>query len=76
MASGSDGRASVIDMLVETGLAKSKGDARRQVQQGAVTVNGRRLGSEEQFVDANEAIAGACYLVRKGAREIALVEIS
>lgn len=76
MASGDDVRASVVDMLVETGLVKSKGDARRQLQQGAVSVNGRRLGAEELHVDATEAIAGTYYLVRKGAREMALVELT
>ena len=69
-------QASVLDMLVETGLVKSKGEARRQLQQGAVTVNGRRLGAEEQFVSATEAIAGSSYLIRKGSRDIALVELS
>ncbi len=33
--------ASVLDLLVDAGLCKSKGDARRQIQQGAV-----RLGSD------------------------------
>lgn len=75
LSSGSDVRASVLDMLVETGLTKSKGDARRQLQQGGVSVNGRRLGAEEQFVDGNEAIAGTYFLLRKGAREMALVEL-
>jgi tyrosyl-tRNA synthetase len=69
-------QASVLDMLVETGLVKSKGEARRQLQQGAVSVNGRRLGAEEQFVSATEAIAGSSYLIRKGSRDIALVELS
>ena len=71
-----DGNASILDMLVETGLVKSRGDARRQLQQGAVSVNGRRLGAEEQTVSATEAIAGAYYLIRKGSREIALVEVA
>ncbi len=74
--SGADGQASVLDMLVETGLVKSKGDARRQLQQGAVTINGRRLGNEEQFVAAAEALAGGYYLIRKGSRDIALVELA
>ena len=76
LESGQDVRASVLDMLVETGLVKSKGEARRQLQQGAVTVNGRRLGAEEQHVSATEAIAGSSYLIRKGSREIALVELT
>jgi len=69
------GRLSVLDALVATGLAKSKGEARRQVQQGAVTINGRRLGPEEHFVDRVEALAGSYFLIRKGAREMALVEL-
>ena len=69
-------QASVLDMLVETGLVKSKGEARRQLQQGAVTINGRRLGAEEQFVSATEAIAGTYFLIRKGSRDIALVELA
>jgi tyrosyl-tRNA synthetase len=75
LGTGEDVQASVLDMLVETGLVKSKGDARRQLQQGAVSINGRRLGAEEQYVSATEAIAGSSYLIRKGSREMALVEL-
>jgi tyrosyl-tRNA synthetase len=75
-AGGNDGQASVLDMLVETGLVKSRGDARRQLQQGAVTINGRRLGADEHTVGATEAVAGAYYLIRKGSRDIALVEVA
>lgn len=66
---------SVIDLLVRTGLVASKGDARRQVQQGAVTLNGRRLGTEEFQVSREEAIQGGYFLVRKGARDLALAQI-
>jgi tyrosyl-tRNA synthetase len=69
-------QASVLDMLVETSLVKSKGEARRQLQQGAVTINGRRLGADEQFVSATESIAGSYFLIRKGSRDIALVELA
>lgn len=62
---------SVVDLMVDTGLAKSKGDARRQIQQGAVSVNGRKLGAEEVAVPASEAAHDRYFLVRKGAREIA-----
>jgi tyrosyl-tRNA synthetase len=68
-------RLSIVDVLVETGLATSKGDARRQLQQGAVSVNGRRLTGDGHFVEASDAIAGAFFLVRKGARDLALVEL-
>ena len=48
-------------------------DARRQVQQGGVSVNGRRLGNDELSVEAGEALHGAWFLIRKGGREVALV---
>ena len=37
---------SLVDALVESGLMKSKGAARRAIQQGGVYVNGDRIGSE------------------------------
>lgn len=63
---------SVLDLLTESGLVKSRGDARRQLQQGAVTVNGRRLGNEELVVARHEALHDRYFLVRRGAREVAL----
>jgi tyrosyl-tRNA synthetase len=73
---GDDIQVSVLDMLVETGLSKSKGDARRLLQQGAVTVNGRRLGADEQSISVTEAVHERFFLLRKGARDIALVELA
>jgi tyrosyl-tRNA synthetase len=70
------GQVPVLDMLVETGLVKSKGDARRQLQQGAVSVNGRKLGAEEHVIGSTEAVGGSYYLLRKGSRDIALVELA
>ena len=76
IGNGDQVQESVVDMLVETGLVKSRGDAKRQIQQGAVTVNGRRFGADELSVGAGEAIAGVYFLIRKGARDVALVELA
>jgi len=70
-----DGAVSVVDMLASCGLVKSKGDARRQLQQGAVSVNGRKLSADEVSVPAGEALAGGYFLLRKGAREVALARV-
>lgn len=67
---------SVIDALVDSGLVKSKGDARRQLQQGAVAVNGRKLAADEATIPAGDALAGGYFLVRKGAREVALARLT
>ena len=71
-----DDAISVLDVLVDSGLVKSKGDARRQLQQGAVTVNGRKLAADELTVPSGEALAGGFFLVRKGARDVALARLA
>ena len=38
-----DGQISVLDLLVKTGLASSKGEGRRLVQQGGVSVNEEKV---------------------------------
>jgi len=40
----------VVDLFCDSGLCKSKSDARRLVKQGGAYINGERLGSFEQMV--------------------------
>lgn len=42
---------SIIDALVETGLASSKSEARRLVEQGGVKVGGTAVASVEEMID-------------------------
>ena len=44
----SDAR-NVVDILVETKLAKSRGDARRLIEQGGVRVDGQKVGPDHEF---------------------------
>ena len=37
-------KAGILDLLVKSGLAPSKGEARRLVQQGGVSVNDEKVG--------------------------------
>jgi tyrosyl-tRNA synthetase len=55
----------------KTGLFKSRGDAKRMVEQGGVYVNGERLGGEPTPVDL---LAGRYVLVRKGGKSYGLVD--
>ena len=75
LTSSADDAVSVVDLMVGTALVKSKGEARRQLQQGAVTVNGRRLGADDLTVPRSDALHGAWFLIRKGSREVGLVEV-
>ena len=61
--------------LLEQGFGLSKTAARKLIQQGAVSVNGAKVGAEAQGMPASEAVRGRWVLVRKGAREIAVAEL-
>ncbi len=65
--------SNVVDGLVELKLAASKGAARRLVEQGGVSVNGRRVGSAAEEV--GEALEGDYYLIKKGARDYGLLRV-
>ena len=69
---GLDGGLDVVDALVATGLASSKGDARRSVAQGAVSVNGRKVGDDAE-IDAGAVVHGRYVLLRKGKRHYAML---
>jgi tyrosyl-tRNA synthetase len=59
-------------LLVEASLARSKGDARRALEQGAVSVNGTRVGPGAT-VDAGAVLHGRFVLLRKGKRSYAVL---
>ena len=63
--------SNAVDALVALGLAASKGAARRLVEQGGVTVNGRRVSGAGESL--GEPLRGKYFLVRKGARDYGLI---
>ncbi len=65
-----------VDVLtvLEQALGQSRSAGRKLLQQGAVTVNGRRLAPTDTCVPVSEAVRGRWFLVRKGSRDVAIVE--
>ena len=59
-----DGKASVLDLLVAADLAPSKGEARRLVQQGGISVDGEKVTDVSAVVNA-EAL-GKGIVIKKG----------
>ena len=59
-----DGAISIIDLLVATGLTKSKSEARRLVQQGGVYVDDAKVDSISALVTKEQLQAGV--KIRKG----------
>jgi tyrosyl-tRNA synthetase len=66
---------SLIDLLAEIGLTSSKGDARRQLTQGGVYLNGRQAGVDD-LVAASDLLHGRFVLLRRGKRNYHLVEVA
>ena len=62
--------------VAPTALFKSKGEARRMVQQGGLYLNGERFPAERQPVADGQLLKGRYLLARKGARNYALLEIT
>ena len=64
-----------IDLFVAAKLAPSKGAAKRLLEQGGLSVNGAKLSAEERVVGSESMLVGRHLLLRKGAREYALVGV-
>ena len=54
----------VVELVNSTGLVKSKGEARRQIQQGGISLNGRPIGDVNDSIGSS--LDGGYYWVRRG----------
>ncbi|WP_077534804.1 tyrosine--tRNA ligase [Massiliimalia massiliensis] len=61
----SDGGIGILDLMVKTALCPSKGEARRLVQQGGVSVNDKKVAAPTEMV-LQEAFQDGFIIVRKG----------
>ncbi len=59
-----DGKITVLDLLLACGLVPSKGEGRRLVQQGGIVVNDEKVGSIDAAFTADQLKAG--LKIRKG----------
>jgi len=66
--SGPDG---IVDLLVATGLSASKGEARRTIAEGGVSVNNVRVDSEAWAPSPADFLHGRWLVLRRGKRNIA-----
>ena len=72
--SGSDAK-NIVDFLVDTKIESSKRQAREDVENGAIYINGDREQSVDFEVDPAKAFDGKYVIVRKGKRKYTLVNI-
>ena len=63
-----NGEESLVDALVASGLSGSRGDARRTVSGGGVSVNGRRQDPDALALPDDALVEGRYVLLQKGRR--------
>jgi tyrosyl-tRNA synthetase len=73
-ALGGEGKP-LVDLLAETGIASSKGDARRSIEGGGVYVNNVRVADVAAVVTLAQAIEGRFLLIRMGKKRYHLVAL-
>ena len=65
----------IVDLLVESGLAKSKGEARRTVSEGGAYLNNERVDDPERVPTEQDLVAGSWLVLRRGKKKFAGVEV-
>jgi len=71
-----EGALSVTDLLVRTGLARSRGEARRAVQQGGIAVNNLRIADPELRVGPPQLLHDRYLVLRRGKRSVHVVQVT
>jgi tyrosyl-tRNA synthetase len=65
----------LVDLLVETGMAPSKGRARTTIEQGGAYINNRREREVSRVIGADDLVAGRYLVLRRGKRDYHLVKL-
>ena len=63
----------IVDLLVRTGLCSSKGEARRLVGQGGVSVGDERISAVDRHVTTSDLGTETFLLLRSGKKHYRLV---
>ena len=70
-----DGLPSVVELLVTSGLAASRNEARRAIAEGGAYLNNVRVEDPEAVVTDADLVAGTWLVLRRGKKRFAGVEI-
>ena len=65
----------MITVLTETGLSESKSAARRTLKEGGAAVNNVKVQGEDATVDPGDLLHGKYALIRRGKKNMALIEV-
>ncbi|MGH3614435.1 MAG: tyrosine--tRNA ligase [Pseudonocardia sp.] len=68
-------RPTIVDLLVVSGLADSRGSARRTVGEGGASVNNTKITDEQWIPAEQDLLDGRWIVVRRGRRNLAGVRV-
>jgi tyrosyl-tRNA synthetase len=65
----------IVSFLAETGILASKGEARKLVEGGGISVNRKKIETVKSTVDSSQLLHGKYLLVQKGKKNYYLVQV-
>ncbi|GAP09186.1 tyrosyl-tRNA synthetase [Bellilinea caldifistulae] len=65
----------IVDLLVGSGMMKSRGEARRAIGEGGIYLNNHRVAESERLVTVNDLLEGRFLILRRGKKTYFLVEV-
>ncbi|MES2696787.1 MAG: tyrosine--tRNA ligase [Verrucomicrobiota bacterium] len=65
----------IVDLVVQSGLASSKSQARKDLEEGGIYLNNERVGAK-RIVTKKDLLFGKYLLLRKGKRNYALLTLA
>jgi tyrosyl-tRNA synthetase len=74
-AESTNEKQNLVEFLVDTKIESSKRQAREDIQNGAIYVNGDKIQDLEFEVDPSASFEGKYVIIRKGKRKYTLVTI-
>jgi len=75
VAASSAESLTLVDAVVQAGLAKSKSEARRSIEQGGIYVNQQRVKDVVRTIGPADWLAGGNLLLRKGKKDYGLLRL-
>ena len=75
-ASVTIGESTVADALVALGFEKGKTAARRTISSGGASINNVKVEDPEAVLREEDVLAGGLALIRKGRKNLAVLELS
>ncbi|MFJ8262471.1 tyrosine--tRNA ligase [Rummeliibacillus sp. NPDC094406] len=66
----------IVDLLVEANISSSKRQAREDVANGAISVNGEKVKELEYVIDAKDRMEDAFSIIRRGKKKYHMVKFN